>query len=71
MCLAIPMMVVKKDGSSGFVEAGGVEYKVNFDLVPDVGIGDYVIVHAGFAIKKLDQNDADETLRLFKEMENL
>ena len=56
------------EGDFGVVDMGGAEYKVNLTLVPDVKIGDYVIVHAGFAINKLDEEDACETLKLFDEI---
>ena len=54
MCLAIPMKVISINGESGEVEVGGIIYKVNFRLVPGITINDYVIVHAGFAIEKLN-----------------
>ena len=48
-----------------------MRYHANFKLLPDVETGDYVLVHAGFAIQKLDTEDALETLKLFREMESL
>ena len=69
MCLAIPMRVVEKKDNEGKVEAGGMFYTVNFSLLPDVKVDDYVLIHAGFAIQRLDKEDADETLALFKEMD--
>jgi hydrogenase expression/formation protein HypC len=69
MCLAIPMEVVFLEGEKGLVETGGVKYEVSFRLLPGVKTGDYVIVHAGFAIQKLDVADAAESIRLFEEME--
>ncbi len=69
MCLAIPMEVKTIDGDKGVVEAGGVTYEVSFRLLPGLAPGDYVIVHAGFAIQKLDAADAAESIRLFREME--
>ena len=71
MCLAIPMKVLSRDGNGGVVEANGVKYEINFSLLPDAKVDDYVIVHTGFAIQILDAEDADETLKLFKEMEQL
>lgn len=64
MCLAVPMKVIEIDGEFGDAELGGVKRKVNLQLLPETKIGDYVIVHAGFAIQKLDREDAEETLRL-------
>ncbi|MBN1525884.1 MAG: HypC/HybG/HupF family hydrogenase formation chaperone [Spirochaetales bacterium] len=71
MCLAIPMKVVSRNGGTGVVESGNVFYEINFSLLPDAVVDDYVIVHTGFAIQKLDKEDADETLKLYREMENL
>jgi hydrogenase expression/formation protein HypC len=68
MCLAIPMKIIQKKENIGKVETGGVVYDVNLTLVPDAGIGDYVLIHAGFAIEKLDQAEAQKTLDLFREM---
>ena len=50
---------------------GGVQYQTNLSLVEDAQVGDYVIVHAGFAIQKLDEQEAQETLALFREMAEL
>jgi len=69
MCLAIPMRVIEVEGEEALVEIGGVKKKVIINLVKDVKIGDYLIVHAGFAIQKLDEKEALETLKLLKEME--
>ena len=71
MCLAIPMKVLSRQDNGGVVESNGVTYEINFSLLPDAVEGDYVIVHTGFAIQKLDAEDADETLKLFKELEQL
>lgn len=67
MCLGIPMRVVEKEGPTGLVELGGVRQRANLQLVDDVGIGDYVILHAGFAIQKLDEEEARETISLLNE----
>ena len=69
MCLAIPMRVIEVEGEEALVEIGGVKKKVIINLVKDVKTGDYLIVHAGFAIQKLDEKEALETLKLLKEME--
>ncbi|MDD5454877.1 MAG: HypC/HybG/HupF family hydrogenase formation chaperone [Candidatus Ratteibacteria bacterium] len=68
MCLALPTKVIKIDSSGGSVELGGVKRKVNLELLDNVKVGEYVIVHAGFAIQKVDQKEAKETLELLKEM---
>ena len=69
MCLAIPMKIVElKDDNEGITELEGVRYEVNLSLVEGVQEGSYVIVHAGFAIEALDEEDAQERVKLFDEM---
>ena len=68
MCLGIPAKVVEIDGSLGKAEVGGVRREVDLRLIEDVGVGDWVILHAGFAIQKLDEKEAAETLSLLEEM---
>ena len=68
MCLAIPGQVTEKCGKKGWVDYGdGTRREIDLTLV-EAKVGDYVLVHAGFAIEKLDERDAQETLRLFREM---
>ncbi len=67
MCLGIPMKVIEKEGTTGVVELGGVKHPANLQLVDDVEVGDYVILHAGFAIQKLDEKEAQETISLLNE----
>jgi len=62
------MRVVEKEGDMGVVELGGVRRRVSLQLLDDVEVGDYVIVHAGFAIEKLDEETARETLELFESL---
>ncbi len=62
MCLAMPMKVVEVDGDDGVGELGGVRRKISFQLLDRVEVGDYVLVHAGFAISKVDEDDARETI---------
>jgi len=50
------------------VELGGIERQISLALTPEAGVGDYVIVHTGFALSVLDEQEAQETLRLFAEM---
>ncbi len=71
MCLAVPMKIVRMQGSKGIVDIGGVKREIGLQLLKDVQVGDYVIVHAGFAIQRLDEEEALETLSLFAEMERL
>jgi len=68
MCLAVPMKVIKIDDKMALVEGGGLKYKASLDFLSDVRLGEYVIMHAGFAIQKLDETEAQETLSIFKEM---
>jgi len=68
MCLAIPGKVISIDDNIGMVEVSGVTRKVSFDLTPEVKVGDYVLVHAGFAIEVIDEEEALKTLEIFKEL---
>jgi len=69
MCLAVPARVIEmRDDLLGLVELGGVVREVSFALLPDVAIGDYVLLHAGYALQKVDIAEAEETLRLLAEM---
>jgi len=68
MCLAIPTKVVEKDGDRGIVEIGGVKKQIDLTLVPEAKIGDYVILHVGFALQVLDEEEAQKTLALFEEL---
>ncbi len=64
MCLAIPMQLVEAKGLVGKAELHGVSREVMLDLVPEARPGDYLIVHAGYAIQVLDEVEARETLLL-------
>jgi hydrogenase expression/formation protein HypC len=69
MCLAVPAKITRlEDSGQGTADYMGSEVKANFSLVPKARPGDWVILHAGFAISLLDKKEARETLRLFKEM---
>ncbi len=68
MCLAVPVKVLKIDGLKALVELGGLARQASIMLVPDTQVGDYVLLHAGFAIQKLDEKEAEETIRLFAEL---
>ncbi len=69
MCLAIPSQVVEVAGNRAKVEVSGNTIEADLSLVEGAGVGDWVLVHAGFAIEKLEPEDARETLRLFQEIE--
>jgi hydrogenase expression/formation protein HypC len=68
MCLGIPMKVLNIEGEKAIAEIGGIEKEISIALVEDLKVGDYVIVHAGFAIEKLDEKEALETLELIREI---
>ena len=72
MCLAIPGKVIEIDTAvspiMGKVSFGGIKKEVCLELVPDVEIGEYVIVHVGFAISTMNESEALETLKLFEQM---
>lgn len=69
MCLAVPALIKAIHNDTATVEISGVEYEANLMLTPQAKIGDYVILHAGFAIQILDPTAAQETINLFKEIE--
>ena len=69
MCLAIPAKVISVDGSTALVSIEDVEYKASLLLLDDVNPGDYIMLHAGFAIEKVDAAEAAFTLQLLIEME--
>lgn len=67
MCLGVPMKVIEIEGEFAVAEITGVKRKVSLQLVDDAKVGDYVIVHAGFAIQILDEKEAMETIGLLQE----
>ena len=69
MCLAVPLRVQQISGTMAQVELGGVLRDVSLVLTPEAQVGDYVLVHTGYAISVLDEQEAQETLALFAEME--
>jgi len=68
MCVAVPALVKSIEGSLARVEIGGIVREVSLRLTPEARVGDYVIVHTGYAINVLDQAEGEETLRLFEEI---
>ncbi len=68
MCLAIPMRIVELSGFLAQAEVSGVSRQVRVDLLPEVAVGDYVLVHAGLAIARVDAAAAEETLALLAEL---
>lgn len=70
MCLAIPARVDEiRDDDLALVNVGGVQKEISLALVEDVAVGDYVIVHVGFALNKIDADEAERTLALFAGLE--
>ncbi|MFT0899217.1 HypC/HybG/HupF family hydrogenase formation chaperone [Candidatus Methanoprimaticola sp. MG2] len=67
MCLAIPGKIVNIDGNMGDIDFGGVTRKANLSMV-DAEVGEWAVVHAGFAIQIMDEEDAQETIRLWNEV---
>lgn len=68
MCLSIPGKIIKINADVAEVSVGGTIVKVGMQMVDNVNEGDYVLVHAGFALQKIDEKEALETLQLFREM---
>ncbi len=72
MCLAIPAEVIEiQENDLAVVEAGGAKKRISLSLVDDARVGDYVLVHAGFAIEIVDEREAKKTIELFEELARL
>jgi hydrogenase expression/formation protein HypC len=69
MCLAVPGKVESLSGDTAEIDFSGLKRKASVLFIPDVKIGDFVLVHAGFAIQKVDKDAAKETIRIFKELQ--
>jgi hydrogenase expression/formation protein HypC len=68
MCLAVPARIMSINGEEAVLDYGGVKRKANISMLNDVKVGDYVLVHVGYAISKMDEKEALETLKLWDEM---
>jgi hydrogenase expression/formation protein HypC len=68
MCLGIPGKVVEIQKNVAKVDVGGLLREISLDLCPDVSIGEYVLIHTGFAIQKVDAEEAEETLDLLTKL---
>ena len=68
MCLAVPAEVLSIDGDYAQVDFGGASKRICVSLLPDLEVGEYVIIHTGYAIEKLNEEEAKKTLALFEEM---
>jgi len=71
MCLSIPAKILSINGSTAKVSAGGAVFTASLEMIENAGIGDYILLHAGFAIQKISRKEAEETIRLFEEIRNL
>lgn len=70
MCLSVPALVVSINGQMADVSVGGAIFKAGLHMVENVKTGDYILLHAGFAIQKISEEEAIETLNLLNEMKN-
>ena len=71
MCLAIPALVKSIEDKEAEVEIGGITRRISLWLTPEAEVGDYVLVHTGYAINILDEDEAEETLTLLREIAGL
>lgn len=68
MCLAVPMKLVARDGAQGTTENSGLRVNVMLTLVPEVQIGDYVLIHAGYALAIIDEDEAVASLSVLSDL---
>lgn len=69
MCLAVPAQLVKINETIGTIEMSGVQRDCGLMLVPEAKVGDWVLVHAGFAVQIVDEEEAQATMEAFRELE--
>lgn len=69
MCLAVPSKIISVNGPEAEVEFGGVRKKANLSFMPGVKVGDYVLLHAGFAIEKVDPQKAREIISIWEDLQ--
>lgn len=70
MCLSLPAKILSVDGEIAEVSAGGAIFRANVSMIEDPQTGDYILLHAGFAISRISDDEAAMTLRLLDEMNN-
>lgn len=70
MCLAVPGKVLSLDGFRGIIETGNMKREVFMHLIPNIKVGQYVLVHAGCAIETIDEEEAQKSLQIIKELSN-
>jgi hydrogenase expression/formation protein HypC len=68
MCLGVPAKILETSDGAAVVEVGGVRREISMMLIDDVSVGEWVIIHAGFAIEKLSEEEAEQTLALFRQI---
>jgi hydrogenase expression/formation protein HypC len=68
MCLAVPVKITKVAGKEAEVDIGGISQHISLWLTPEAKVGDYVLLHTGYAISVLDREEAAETLKLFEDI---
>lgn len=68
MCLAVPVKIISIDGDQAQVDIGGVGRRVSIALTPEARVGDYVLLHTGYALNVLNEEEAQETLSLLERM---
>jgi hydrogenase expression/formation protein HypC len=71
MCVAVPGKIIEKHGALATVDVEGNRVRADVSMVPEAGVGDYVMLHAGFAISKYTRKEAEETLALLREIKDL
>lgn len=70
MCLSLPALIVAIEGNTADVSAGGSLFKAGLQMVEGAKVGDYILLHAGFAIQVISEKEAEETLQLLREMDD-
>ena len=68
MCLSIPAEVLSIDGDMAEVSVGGTMYNASIRLVEDVDVGDFILIHSGYGIARIDEAEANDTLNLMQEI---
>ncbi|TCS78969.1 HypC/HybG/HupF family hydrogenase formation chaperone [Pectinatus cerevisiiphilus] len=68
MCLAVPAKIIEKDNMMATVDVEGIQRQISLMLLPDAQLGDFILMHAGFAIQKIDEEEANYTAQLLKEV---
>jgi hydrogenase expression/formation protein HypC len=71
MCLSVPARIEKIDGQIADVSIGGATFKAGLQMVENARVGDYILLHAGFAIQKISEEDAMVTIKLLKELDDI